>query len=141
MWDVSLGEKESELIFRKGQPSQTCTYANSPNIKQLMYEDGYDKKDYVWILSDSGQGVQQIAFIGRLYSAGQEQDAKIVDGQTTRQTIEMWGEPTEISPGNDPTRRTYWFDAYNLGLSFDTDKAVAIIVGRRSVALGESSCK
>ena len=124
---VSLGQKENDVLFRKGQPAHTCNPGK--DLTEFWYRvsvPGYSEVSWLQVLFRPGVGVTAIAFSGDLSLADQDRPPRIDRGQSVDNTIVQWGKPNRMVEGTSPTTRYYHWDKYNLLVAFEKNSAIAM---------------
>ena len=130
LWSVKLGDKESDVVFRKGQPTEICSDPDRPNRRELWFKiSGNNANDLSWaqVLVDANKGVTAIAFFGDLSKSEQTQPLKIYTGQSADSVRASWGKPSNIKAGRSATGQSYYYDQFNLIVVFGTNRAEALI--------------
>lgn len=138
MWGISLGAKQSDVLFAKGEPTTRVS------DERWEYVAASGNSEYAVIVAFDGGQVTEVLSLGdRLYMPTPD---GVSGYESIQQLLARYGEPQETGVSDDGLVRTYRFREHNLLVSFDRTGLVGVgvvspgskirVYGQRNATVG-----
>jgi hypothetical protein len=124
---VSLGESESDVIFKKGKVQKTCLMDGTKNIRLIEFSQKLPTKEKVTMVETRDGVAKRIVLLGDLGFSNLDGRNSVFETDTVDDVRKKWGQEDFIR-SIDESSRLYVYRDYNLAVGLKNNQVEAIII-------------